>query len=334
MRIFEQIKEVFDVAKKEKKLEKISKETLKVLKKNKYKCNSGKIKIARFTKTSVAGAKCEYLGNIENNEKKSISNDIDSIILQANAIASIDYLLIDKKAKTANDGAIVVVKSKKNATDFDMGDTDLMGDILRSSNMISILKGLNDKLKDKLKMTDKIEEPLVLYIPSVLFFKDPYDGLFFARPKVANVIMIFEESFKAMKERIPAENDNPTNTIALNVVADILESSMKLGKTNIIVDPYDSTYLNRDNKAVSEDWLKAVYMSEKVAKNIDSIIFSVPSYDNFIMAQVLKHEIRKAVDDEDNTDVKAEVMNSLSKEHPSAIKKTDDDEDDDEDDED
>ena len=255
-----------------KKIKKMAESNIKILKSGKLKLSKDqKIDISKFVSNSVDKAIVSRLDAIISKE--------DVVIDSTNAISSASINLTSQlytvemlyRVNSPEEYTIVVTTNKKSALNiFDYLRQDTIGALLRASTLAGVYKKLKESWlslhdKDNSKFTN------VMYIPDIMIFTDFRKGDIRYDPIKVNLLVISTPSLSKMN----GDEEKPELTEACTrIVNDIVESAIKCGSKNLIIDPFAHKILQKDADVTSRIW-KSVVTSQRYKDNIHKTAFTI-----------------------------------------------------------
>lgn len=212
--------------------------------------------------------------------KNTLIGDLDAIIskedvqIEEDTKCSIVSMLKTTDTVFANKTFVVAVNRKQAINSFDFLKDTRIGALLRSSTLSSIYYPIKDVWKQLLD-SDK-SKTYVMYIPKIVVFAnlsemDLYEDLVFA-----DLLLVVTPTTDDIRE----SNDKEMTKAEVRerIVTDILESVIKTGNYNVIIDPYSHKVLADDKYESGKLW-NEVATSVRVDANINSIIFDFTFWD-------------------------------------------------------
>lgn len=212
--------------------------------------------------------------------KNTLIGDLDAIIskedvqIEEDTKCSIVSMLKTTDTVFANKTFVVAVNRKQAINSFDFLKDTRIGALLRSSTLSSIYYPIKDVWK-RLLDSDK-SKTYVMYIPKIVVFAnlsemDLYEDLVFT-----DLLLVVTPTTDDIRE----SNDKEMTKAEVRerIVTDILESVIKTGNYNVIIDPYSHTVLADDKYESGKLW-NEVATSVRVDANINSIIFDFTFWD-------------------------------------------------------
>lgn len=212
--------------------------------------------------------------------KNTLIGDLDTIIskedvqIEEDTKCSIVSMLKTTDTVFANKTFVVAVNRKQAINSFDFLKDTRIGALLRSSTLSSIYYPIKDVWKQLLD-SDK-SKTYVMYIPKIVVFAnlsemDLYEDLVFT-----DLLLVVTPTTDDIRE----SNDKEMTKAEVRerIVTDILESVIKTGNYNVIIDPYSHKVLADDKYESGKLW-NEVATSVRVDANINSIIFDFTFWD-------------------------------------------------------
>ena len=173
---------------------------------------------------------------------------------------------------------IIIPVNKKAALDvFDYLSFDTLGILLRSSTLASCYKKVKNQWVD-LNKDDGSSFTNVLFIPEVMIFLDFTTGKIRKTPINVNVLMVVVPPISKMNDSIEKVS---LEDACSRIVVDMVESAIRCGCKNIVVDPYAHKTLLKDIDLTAKLWHQ-ITTTEKFIENFRNVVFSMESEKNFI----------------------------------------------------
>ena len=225
-------------------------------------------------------SKLDLTQYITDSIKNTLIGDLDAIIskedvqIEEDTKCSIVSMLKTTDTVFANKTFVVAVNRKQAINSFDFLKDTRIGALLRSSTLSSIYYPIKDVWKQLLD-SDK-SKTYVMYIPKIVVFAnlsemDLYEDLVFT-----DLLLVVTPTTDDIRE----SNDKEMTKAEVRerIVTDILESVIKTGNYNVIIDPYSHKVLADDKYESGKLW-NEVATSVRVDANINSIIFDFTFWD-------------------------------------------------------
>ena len=225
-------------------------------------------------------SKLDLTQYITDSIKNTLIGDLDAIIskedvqIEEDTKCSIVSMLKTTDTVFANKTFVVAVNRKQAINSFDFLKDTRIGALLRSSTLSSIYYPIKDVWKQLLD-SDK-SKTCVMYIPKIVVFAnlsemDLYEDLVFT-----DLLLVVTPTTDDIRE----SNDKEMTKAEVRerIVTDILESVIKTGNYNVIIDPYSHKVLADDKYESGKLW-NEVATSVRVDANINSIIFDFTFWD-------------------------------------------------------
>lgn len=267
--------------KKSKKLKKLAKANIKVLQSGKIKVTKGeKISIKPFVKESVDNVIMSRLDGIISKEDVVVDTENLRCDKATNMIDEMQILDLTSKVSSATTKTIVVSMTKKNVLNaFDYLGCDTIGMLLRTSTLASIYTSIKEAWVE-LNKDDATNFTNVLFIPKIMVFIDFNTGKIRKTPLYVNLLVVATPPVNKMSSDGVEEISD--EMAASRVIADIVESVIKCGAKNIILNPYCNKILQKDKNMVSNLW-NQVTTGQRVLEQINSIDYSLENEEDFIV---------------------------------------------------
>lgn len=279
------------MSKKKKQIKEAAKSSIKVLKNGKIKLVKGvKFNITPSVDYTIDNSVISRLNGIieETKSKPSEHKNIDTLITMVSQVESIN--LNNRLTNGKVVPTIVVVTSKKDATDFDFIGTGTIGDLLRASTLAPVYREIKDKWVD-LNHSDKTDFTNVMFLPNLLMITDWNTVNTLIEPYKFNLLLVAVPSTKYMK----ANDNDESSTFDHNlsrIIMDVMDAAIAVGAKHLIIDPFDHK-CERKNPTVNAKIWHSIVDTIKVKNSIDFINFCVV-YDDFYIPFTVEFMIENA----------------------------------------
>ena len=200
------------------------------------------------------------------------------------------YRMMSKVDEAGNEELTIVYPiARKHASEiFDYAGSTVIGQLLRISNLGTIYNAVHENWTNLLKASKSMD--CLLYIPGITIFADDELRIFTEKQTKVNLLLFVvrgkvSEAPDFLEDEEKPETDNST-------VADrVLDSAVKLGCTNLLVDPLSFKNYQKDVREAGKEWKKAVE-DESNATHLHTVTFCVEDDDDFIVfwKNLDKHE--------------------------------------------
>ena len=269
---------IFKLNKKQRR--KMAESNFKILKSGKLKVKKGqKINLRPFITNSVENSVVGRLDGIISKENVVVDTEDLHQNVTSNMLSDIHVASLAAKTEKPGISTLVVTVNKKNALDaFDLMRDDSLGILLRTSTLTSCYMELKQEWKD-LNEEDNSNFTNVLYVPEVMVFVDPDTGKLLKKPFKVNIIILAIPTKKNMSEQGVEEFTD--EMAASRVIADIMDSAIKLGCKDIIIDPYCHKYLISMPYDAGKLWNNIV-STQRCIEQFKSIIFAIEDEELFV----------------------------------------------------
>ena len=269
---------IFKLNKKQRR--KMAESNFKILKSGKLKVKKGqKINLRPFITNSVENSVVGRLDGIISKENVVVDTEDLHQNVTSNMLSDIHVASLAAKTEKPGISTLVVTVNKKNALDaFDLMRDDSLGILLRTSTLTSCYMELKQEWKD-LNEDDNSNFTNVLYVPEVMVFVDPDTGKLLKKPFKVNIIILAIPTKKNMSEQGVEEFTD--EMAASRVIADIMDSAIKLGCKDIIIDPYCHKYLISMPYDAGKLWNNIV-STQRCIEQFKSIIFAIEDEELFV----------------------------------------------------
>ena len=269
---------IFKLNKKQRR--KMAESNFKILKSGKLKVKKGqKINLRPFITNSVENSVVGRLDGIISKENVVVDTEDLHQNVTSNMLSDIHVASLAAKTEKPGISTLVVTVNKKNALDaFDLMRDDSLGILLRTSTLTSCYMELKQEWKN-LNEDDNSNFTNVLYVPEVMVFVDPDTGKLLKKPFKVNIIILAIPTKKNMSEQGVEEFTD--EMAASRVIADIMDSAIKLGCKDIIIDPYCHKYLISMPYDAGKLWNNIV-STQRCIEQFKSIIFAIEDEELFV----------------------------------------------------
>ena len=269
---------IFKLNKKQRR--KMAESNFKILKSGKLKVKKGqKINLRPFITNSVENSVVGRLDGIISKENVVVDTEDLHQNVTSNMLSDIHVASLAAKTEKPGISTLVVTINKKNALDaFDLMRDDSLGILLRTSTLTSCYMELKQEWKN-LNEDDNSNFTNVLYVPEVMVFVDPDTGKLLKKPFKVNIIILAIPTKKNMSEQGIEEFTD--EMAASRVIADIMDSAIKLGCKDIIIDPYCHKYLISMPYDAGKLWNNIV-STQRCIEQFKSIIFAIEDEELFV----------------------------------------------------
>ena len=269
---------IFKLNKKQRR--KMAESNFKILKSGKLKVKKGqKINLRPFITNSVENSVVGSLDGIISKENVVVDTEDLHQNVTSNMLSDIHVASLAAKTEKPGISTLVVTVNKKNALDaFDLMRDDSLGILLRTSTLTSCYMELKQEWKN-LNEEDNSNFTNVLYVPEVMVFVDPDTGKLLKKPFKVNIIILAIPTKKNMSEQGVEEFTD--EMAASRVIADIMDSAIKLGCKDIIIDPYCHKYLISMPYDAGKLWNNIV-STQRCIEQFKSIIFAIEDEELFV----------------------------------------------------
>ena len=269
---------IFKLNKKQRR--KMAESNFKILKSGKLKVKKGqKINLRPFITNSVENSVVGRLDGIISKENVVVDTEDLHQNVTSNMLSDIHVASLAAKTEKPGISTLVVTINKKNALDaFDLMRDDSLGILLRTSTLTSCYMELKQEWKN-LNEDDNSNFTNVLYVPEVMVFVDPDTGKLLKKPFKVNIIILAIPTKKNMSEQGVEEFTD--EMAASRVIADIMDSAIKLGCKDIIIDPYCHKYLISMPYDAGKLWNNIV-STQRCIEQFKSIIFAIEDEELFV----------------------------------------------------
>ena len=279
------------MGKKKKSKKSVALSNIKILKSGKIKfAKDEKLDLSNFIKESVDDVIVSRLDAIISKEDVVIELDEMKRDLRTYLLSELDIAAMQSLTNSAVTPTIVIPVDKKDALDcFDFLDGGVIGSILRTSTFASVYKKVKKQWKELCKK-DNSHLTNVLYVPKVMVFLDELTGKIINSPFYINVLIVATPPAKYMLEN--PVTDIEDEDVIKRYVTDILNTSIKCGCKDIIINPYNAKVLEDDLSVTTETWLKHL-SNQRCKENFNSISFSLEDQNLFIVFEAQLNNIKE-----------------------------------------
>lgn len=267
---------------KKKKNKKIAKSNIKILASGKIKILKGKVNIKPYVKESIKASVVSRLDGIISKEDVVIDTPSETIYTRY-MTNPVDASRLFKANSTDTPTIVVTMQKSKVTKSFDFLKSNTIGNLLRISSLASIYSEIRDQWVE-LNKDDNSEFTNVLFIPDIVVFLDMKSGDLNDTIYKVNLLIVAPPAPEKMVENnLDEVNDTAA---ASRIIADIVESSIKCGAKNIIVDPYCHKILGKDKSDTALLW-ERVITGQRFKEQIKSISFAIEDEANFVIFNVV-----------------------------------------------
>lgn len=249
----------------------VAKTTIKVLSDGKVKIKKGKkLDLTPFIHDSITGCIMGTIdgGNRPGRRPKDLNVSINTLMLPVS-----DSLRIISTGLTDTTFTVVDVVRLKDSNTFDLTESSLKGELLRSSTLGGCYKEVKVKWKE-LNSPEYSKATNFLYFPNVVSFMNSGTGDTLKMPFKFNYLMVSIPSMSRLEY-------NDMSTYLNNIVADIMDAIIEVRAKDIVINPF-SIKVFRENVDETADLFNTIATTDKVKNYLDSINFSIPDSDEFV----------------------------------------------------
>lgn len=234
----------------------------------------GRVKFSDDRKLDLTQYITESINNTLISELDAIISKADVKIDEDEVKCSVASILKTADTVFANKTFVVSMNRKQAVNSFDFLKDTRIGALLRSSTLSSIYYPIKDLWKQLLD-SDK-SKTYVMYIPRIVVFAnlsemDLYEDLVFT-----DLLLVVTPTVDDIREANDKEMTKAE--IRERIITDILESVIRTGNHNVIIDPYSHKVLADDKYECGKLW-NEVSSSVRVDENINSILFDFTFWD-------------------------------------------------------
>lgn len=234
----------------------------------------GRVKFSDDRKLDLTQYITESINNTLISELDAIISKEDVKIDEDEVKCSVASILKTSDTVFANKTFVVSMNRKQAVNSFDFLKDTRIGALLRSSTLSSIYYPIKDLWKQLLD-SDK-SKTYVMYIPRIVVFAnlsemDLYEDLVFT-----DLLLVVTPTVDDIREANDKEMTKAE--VRERIITDILESVIRTGNHNVIIDPYSHKVLADDKYECGKLW-NEVSSSVRVDENINSILFDFTFWD-------------------------------------------------------
>lgn len=234
----------------------------------------GRVKFSDDRKLDLTQYITESINNTLISELDAIISKADVKIDEDEVKCSVASILKTANTVFANKTFVVSMNRKQAVNSFDFLKDTRIGALLRSSTLSSIYYPIKDLWKQLLD-SDK-SKTYVMYIPRIVVFAnlsemDLYEDLVFT-----DLLLVVTPTVDDIREANDKEMTKAE--VRERIITDILESVIRTGNHNVIIDPYSHKVLADDKYECGKLWSE-VSSSVRVDENINSILFDFTFWD-------------------------------------------------------
>lgn len=234
----------------------------------------GRVKFSDDRKLDLTQYITESINNTLISELDAIISKADVKIDEDEVKCSVASILKTADTVFANKTFVVSMNRKQAVNSFDFLKDTRIGALLRSSTLSSIYYPIKDLWKQLLD-SDK-SKTYVMYIPRIVVFAnlsemDLYEDLVFT-----DLLLVVTPTVDDIREANDKEMTKAE--VRERIITDILESVIRTGNHNVIIDPYSHKVLADDKYECGKLW-NEVSSSVRVDENINSILFDFTFWD-------------------------------------------------------
>ena len=234
----------------------------------------GRVKFSDDRKLDLTQYITESINNTLISELDAIISKADVKIDEDGVKCSVASILKTADTVFANKTFVVSMNRKQAVNSFDFLKDTRIGALLRSSTLSSIYYPIKDLWKQLLD-SDK-SKTYVMYIPRIVVFAnlsemDLYEDLVFT-----DLLLVVTPTVDDIREANDKEMTKAE--VRERIITDILESVIRTGNHNVIIDPYSHKVLADDKYECGKLW-NEVSSSVRVDENINSILFDFTFWD-------------------------------------------------------
>ena len=277
------------MGKKKKSKKSVAISNIKILKSGKIKFSKDhKLDIESFVKESVDDSIVSRLDTIISRADVVVDMDEVKRDLKTYLVPELSIAEISSRVSDADTRTIVIPINKKEAlSSFDFLNSGVLGSILRTSTLAAIYKKVKSTWKELCKK-DNSHLTNVLFIPKVMIFLDEKTGKIRNQPFYINVLIVAVPPAKYALEN--CIEDVSDEDMVKRYINDIINTSIKCGCKDIIINPYNSSVLEKDIVSTTEVWMRNL-SNQECKEHFNSISFSIEEQNMFITFESQLNEI-------------------------------------------
>lgn len=273
---------------------------LKILKSGKLKLRKGyTISMEEISKESIDNTIGSRFEALEDNSKVSMENDPLLEISGQWCDPMHTYRMMSRLQEEGSEPITLVhVASRKHVERlFDYAGRSLIGELLRCSNLGTVYKAIHENWEGLLKNSKGMD--CLLFIPSITVFADEELGIFTDKQTKVNLLLyVVKGKGNTLEDTTifgsdTTEGEDEKKDEPGTVAARVLESAVRIGCGNLIIDPLSYKEYAKDVDAASADW-HAALSEDRVNTHIKDITFCVDDDNDFIIFWKSRHPENRA----------------------------------------
>lgn len=241
--------------------------------------------VTPFASETISNAVISRIEGIPTKEKividtETITPTLTSVNLMKGNVVQILSYFGELKNNVDNFTFVIVDTKKRIMKLFDETKLKLRNDIeaLKIRTTLSaVYKNIGSRWEE-LNRNDITNFTNVMYLPKLSLYMTE-KGKMRESAVIFNLLVIAVPDQDDMGEGIAAVEDRQA---VQRIVHDILTSAIKCGASKLIINPYSNKILRKDLCTTADIWFNETGVQE-VLENIDSIDFTIPSREDFIL---------------------------------------------------
>lgn len=258
---------------------------IRILESGKLKLQKGcVISLDEISKNSIDNTIGSRVDALEDNSK--VSSD-ESPKLQVRAINDSQmhcYKILSRISMEPTRTLVVTLTRKEAKRAFNYMDNTVIGTLLRTTNLGRIYDAVRSNWYELLGKSEAMD--CILYIPSITIIADEDIRSILDTPnRTVNLLLYVEKDRKCileMDEFVYGKGEDALEKRMENMVHGVLESAVRLGCTDLIIDPFGNKLLMKDPYLTVDIWHKQVQDS-RIKNHVEVIDFSIANDDRFII---------------------------------------------------
>lgn len=258
---------------------------IRILESGKLKLQKGCIiSLDEISKDSIDNTIGSRMDALEDNSK--VSSD-ESPKLQVSGINYSQmhcYKLLSRISAEPTRTLVVTLTRKEAKRAFNYMDSGVIGTLLRTSNLGRIYDAVRANWYELLGKSEAMD--CILYIPAITIIADEDFRTILDTPnRIVNLLIYVEKEKKALFEMddfLPLDAADTAQKRMESIIHGVLESAVRLGCTNLIINPFDNKLMMKDPRLTADTWHKEL-QAARVQNHVEKIDFSIIDDDLFII---------------------------------------------------
>lgn len=246
---------------------KLAKKMLKIMKSGSYFLEDREVSLKNFIDESVKNIEMGTIESLITKETTKIGDNENKVCVQTvrekGFMLNVPFMYNNNTSGTKDaytPKTIVLTMTKKKFKDnLDLLEDSEIGAILRTTTFGMIYKEIKESWQKVVE--EKTDLTKILFVPDVKIILSPSGKPI--TPISFNVLIIAVPTEKEYKKLV---DDIDIETINSRIIADIFESSIRLGCKAIVVNP-SQLKVFRNNKGITSKFFKAALTSDRINDN-------------------------------------------------------------------